>query len=393
MGEYGRNAPTTNSRRSLLPSCVKPKAAGLENVGFLPPSIASLCSLEELFLASNNLSEADIPCEIGRLSSLKSIDLSRNNFYTLPFSLLQLSNLSELSLRGCKHLQELPELPLNVETINLEDCTSIQKLPNLCQLSELEELKLEGCVSLQMLPELSPNLQRLLAKNCVSLEKLPNLSELRRLVNLDVENCIKLAEIPGLKNLESIRSLTMMKCSTSLAYHYIESFSRGPHRYKSMDLYLEVDEIPDWFNYQVSGGSVTFTMPQHKEQEFIGMFTWVVWVVPGRDRSITPLTISNITDGCVYYSTTPPIGPSGEFSNVTYIPTNQFEYQIKSGEQVMFSIPEEFLSGPTTMKVKRCGIHLLFQNQSDHGQSSTKDIEVIDIQKNLRGMEVRRGCR
>ncbi|KAJ8531261.1 hypothetical protein K7X08_026695 [Anisodus acutangulus] len=374
MGEYGRTAPTTKSRHSFLPSCVKPKASGFEHVGFLPPSIASLCSLEELFLASCNLSEADIPCEIGLLSSLKSIDLSKNNFHTLPFSLLQLSNLSELRLRGCKHLKELPELPPNLETINLEDCTSMEKLPKLSQLSELEELKLEGCVSLQTLPELSPNLQRLLARNCESLEKLPDLSELRRLVKLDVDNCVKLDEIPGLKNLESIRSVTMMKCPTSLAYHYIESFSKGPHRYKSMDLYLEVDEIPDWFSHQVSGGSVSFTMPTHREQEFIGMFTWVVWVVPGRDRSITPLTISNITDGRVYYSTTPPIGPSGEFSEVTYIPPNQLEYQIKSGEQVVFSIPEEFLSGSTGLKATRCGIHLLLQNQSGHDQGSTKKI-------------------
>ncbi|KAK4352536.1 hypothetical protein RND71_028054 [Anisodus tanguticus] len=176
MGEYGRTAPTTKSRHSFLPSCVKPKASGLEHVGFLPPFIASLCSMEELFLASCNLSEADIPCEIGLLSSLNSIDLSKNNFHTLPFSLLQLSNLSELRLRGCKHLQELPELPPNLETINLEDCTSMEKLPKLSQLSELEELKLEGCVRLQTLPELSPNLQRLLARNCESLEKLPDLS-------------------------------------------------------------------------------------------------------------------------------------------------------------------------------------------------------------------------
>ncbi|XP_060198570.1 disease resistance protein RUN1-like [Lycium barbarum] len=393
MGEYGRIAPTTKSQRSFLPSCVKPKASGLEHVGFLPPSIASLCSLEELFLASCNLSESDIPCEIGLLSSLKSIDLSKNNFHTLPFSLLRLSNLSELRLRGCKNLQTLPKLPLNLETINLEDCTSMEKLPNLCQLSELEELKLEGCVSLQTLPELSPNLQKLLARNCESLEKLPNLSELGRLVMLDVDNCVKLAEIPGLKNLESIRSITMMKCSASLANHYIENFSKGPHIYKSMDLYLEVDEIPDWFSHQVSGGSVSFTMPTHTEQEFIGMFTWVVWVVPGRDRSLTQLTVSHITDGRVYYSTSPPMGHSGEFSKVTYIPSNQFEYQIESGEQVEFSIPEGFLSGSTGMKVKRCGIHLLLQNQSGHDQSSTKEIEVIDIQKNLKGMEVRTGCR
>ncbi|PHT49889.1 hypothetical protein CQW23_09636 [Capsicum baccatum] len=97
---------------------------------------------------------------------------------------------------------------------------------HIAKLCELEELELEGWVSLQALPELTPNLQRLLARNCESLEKLPNLSELRRLVKLDVKNCIKLAEIPGLKNLESIQSITMMKCPTSLAYHYIESFSK-----------------------------------------------------------------------------------------------------------------------------------------------------------------------
>lgn len=38
---------------------------------------------------------------------------------------------------------------------------------------------------------------------------------------------------------------------------------------------------------------------------------------------------------------------------VSELATNQFEYQIKSGERLMFSIPEQFLSGATGIKVKR----------------------------------------
>jgi hypothetical protein len=59
------------------------------------PSLSSLCSLEELDLRACKLREGAVPEDIGCLSSLRSLNLSRNNFISLPKSINQLSRLEK----------------------------------------------------------------------------------------------------------------------------------------------------------------------------------------------------------------------------------------------------------------------------------------------------------
>ena len=91
------------------------------------PSLLGLHSLESLNLSDCNLVEGALPSDLASLSSLKDLDLSRNSLIiTVPASLSQLSQLKKLILEHCKSLQSLPELPSSIETLECNDCTSLE---------------------------------------------------------------------------------------------------------------------------------------------------------------------------------------------------------------------------------------------------------------------------
>lgn len=105
----GCNGPKPwNCFQCLLP------VGGQSSLSLLLPSLAGLFSLTELNLSDCNLIEGGIPSDIGCLSTLKNLNLSRNNFVSLPESISQLSNLQFLNLRSCQRLQALPELPSSI---------------------------------------------------------------------------------------------------------------------------------------------------------------------------------------------------------------------------------------------------------------------------------------
>nr|XP_043635241.1 TMV resistance protein N-like [Erigeron canadensis] len=81
--------------------------------------------LQELDLRDIGLREGQIPSDIGELSNLEVLDLSRNDFSRLGFSLSQLARLKLLCLSCCKRLVELPELPSNIEVLKADWCDSL----------------------------------------------------------------------------------------------------------------------------------------------------------------------------------------------------------------------------------------------------------------------------
>ena len=88
-----------------------------------------LHSLIYLDLCDCDLSS--IPNDIGNLSSLARLNLCGNNFVSLPKSISQLSNLQTLHLEGCKRLQSLENVPSTIEFVISNNCTSLERLPEL----------------------------------------------------------------------------------------------------------------------------------------------------------------------------------------------------------------------------------------------------------------------
>ncbi|CAN6697415.1 unnamed protein product [Malus baccata var. baccata] len=79
-----------------------------------------------------NLSESDFLVPFNCWSTLAELDLSRNNFVSLPDCISKFVNLETLSLSGCKRFREIPQvLPPKLVELYLDDCTSLEKIPPL----------------------------------------------------------------------------------------------------------------------------------------------------------------------------------------------------------------------------------------------------------------------
>jgi len=136
-------------------------------------SLSGLCSLTKLDLSDRNLSEDEIPIELGCLSSLRELVLSRNNFRNLPSCISYLSGLSDLFLNECTGLQSI-SLPKSIQLLEANGCTSLERISILMNESS---------------------------------------------GSFYLNNCHKLVEIQSLKNLRSASNVLMGRCN-NLAYDF-----------------------------------------------------------------------------------------------------------------------------------------------------------------------------
>ena len=95
-----------------------------------------LCFLKDLILSDCSIVDGMQLDSLSRLSSLKKLNLSENNFEQLP-SLSQFPQLTVLKLLNCKRLKELPDLPSSIEVINAHNCISMEAISNQWQKSTL----------------------------------------------------------------------------------------------------------------------------------------------------------------------------------------------------------------------------------------------------------------
>ncbi|RVX01142.1 TMV resistance protein N [Vitis vinifera] len=94
-----------------------------------PDSIVLLINLQVLiypgYLSDLKLIEAAIPNDISTLISLKKLDLSRNNFLSIPAGISELTNLKDLRLGHCQSLIIIPELPPSIRDVDAHNCTGL----------------------------------------------------------------------------------------------------------------------------------------------------------------------------------------------------------------------------------------------------------------------------
>ena len=95
-----------------------------EALNLLLPRLRFIVSLN---LSDRKLWDGGLPDDLSCLSSLRTLDLSKNNFTRLPDSILQLSKLKTLNLNDCSRLQSLPDLPLRIGIVEARRCPSLEK--------------------------------------------------------------------------------------------------------------------------------------------------------------------------------------------------------------------------------------------------------------------------
>ncbi|XP_059669058.1 disease resistance protein RUN1-like [Cornus florida] len=121
-------------------------------IGQLPSSIVQLCNLSELHVSdlqrvSPKMPNSLVPFSLVRkrkstppastnylqlellsaLCTLSFLELSRNNFSSIPTSFIQLKCLKVLYLEGCTSLQTLTSLPSSIEYVDAHGCISLER--------------------------------------------------------------------------------------------------------------------------------------------------------------------------------------------------------------------------------------------------------------------------
>nr|XP_043634480.1 disease resistance protein Roq1-like [Erigeron canadensis] len=82
-------------------------------------------SLRKLDLSDLDFRDGEIPSDIGELSNLQELYLSRNEFTRIDFSLSRLTQLKLLNLMECTRLVELPKLPSSLAILRAGYCKSV----------------------------------------------------------------------------------------------------------------------------------------------------------------------------------------------------------------------------------------------------------------------------
>ncbi|PKI44391.1 hypothetical protein CRG98_035222 [Punica granatum] len=227
-----------------------------------PKSVGMLKKLETLGLGGC-LSLAEIPSEIGGLSSLRILDLSLTAIHQLPSTVTQLYLLQSINLRisslgkptevptslnglpgessdsplslellqwvtplpttfadcsrlealnlSCEFLKRIPPLPSSLRWLALDGLGNAVEMPYTSNLKNLAGLSIYMSNREELACLLLESLRELRISDCNSL---PDLSHLKNLQKFTLLGTASLQEIPGLGKLESLQELCIGDCNS-----------------------------------------------------------------------------------------------------------------------------------------------------------------------------------
>ncbi|CAD7696584.1 unnamed protein product, partial [Ostreobium quekettii] len=170
--------------------------------------------LQRLLVLSVRLCESlkELPTDIGKLKQLTCLHCPGCGLSTLPRSIGDLENMTQLDLSFCAQLKELPSSlgdASQLEHLSVAGCPLLKSLPSsVHQLKELVTLIAAGCCGLEELPSLWPgNLQLLDLQGCQRLTAIPvGIQDLSHLKALLLQGCTRLERFPnsGLPSLQIV---------------------------------------------------------------------------------------------------------------------------------------------------------------------------------------------
>ncbi|XP_043692122.1 disease resistance protein RUN1-like isoform X2 [Telopea speciosissima] len=327
--------------------------------GAIPSDLGTMSSLEVLNLGYNNF--CSLPANISCLSHLRSLQLRECRMLQ---SLPELpSSLEILYANGCTSLQSLPDLGSLSSLVELDlGSNEFFSLPSsISGLSELVYLTLNNCTRLQSLPELPSSLRKLNLEGCTSIDRLSNLSNLEDLPTLMLRDCDKIVEIQDLEKMESVRAIHLEGCN-NLSNAFKESVLQALSKGGELNIFLPASAIPEWFSHKSPGSSMSFKVPPLSDDKIQKLLVCAVYAaeeVYREDYEFADapfLNVNNKTRSIKWrYCPTSvriPILPQDHMW-VGCIPATEFGNLLGGGDEVEVSIEME-----KQIKVKKCGIHL-----------------------------------
>ncbi|PRQ59962.1 putative TIR domain, winged helix-turn-helix DNA-binding domain-containing protein [Rosa chinensis] len=305
-----------------------------KSLEFLPDSICNLADLTHLDLSGCPVFH-NLPEKLGDLKSLQVLNVRDSGIKQLPLSILRLEKLVRdgLSCSGCKEMiARLSAWPSSIEGhcsysvllhVDLSDCnllelsdgiahlyslktlklcrTNLESLPvamnRLCCLTHLE---LEACRRLKSIPELSSSINYIDAHDCTALEKVSMPKPQDKTYHFfTFSNCLQLVQ-------------------TNLFTDIVERHSHLQDNYLrplQLNMSLPGSEVPDWFNHQSRGFSVSVQLPPNWfDSKFWGFAICAVRVCQGLIDDTSPLSAACV---CTFK------GNRGDYINDDTSPQNR----------------------------------------------------------------------
>ncbi|PRQ54529.1 putative TIR domain, winged helix-turn-helix DNA-binding domain-containing protein [Rosa chinensis] len=425
-----RNCKSLGSLPVELPSGLKRlELISCKSLGSLPVELPS--GLKELKLISCK-SLGSLPVELP--SGLKELKLIIcKSLGSLPVELP--SGLKELQLISCNSLGSLPvELPSGLEYLDLSHCESLESLPVELP-SGLKELKLIYCKSLGSLPvELPSGLKELKLINCKSLGSLPKLPWLLELVNAHgctsletVSSPMRTAPIQGrdqyVNHSQEFEELSFMNCvkldqsarsnimaDAQLRVMRFATASRLPNNKPSTtNIVCPGNEIPKWMRYQSEGCSINIKLPPHWfRQGFIGyalcivvafnnytppsdienysFFDWETHHKTNNSHEVCceglviclPAILINSDHVFVWYFCPEFVRLESAINREDWVKASEASFDFKFYEDSIYTPKEGNLSDPSTVRVKRCGVSLLYAQEIEKLLGGIDEDEVME---------------
>ncbi|XVF78471.1 hypothetical protein PTKIN_Ptkin14bG0136200 [Pterospermum kingtungense] len=182
------------------------------------PHLSSLSSLMKLDLSDCNLGEDHLLSDFCCLSSLGELDLSGNNFVSLPENLGRLPNLYRLDLLDCRKLKSLPETLTSIRDVNIDGCASLEVIEDPTTVHEKRfDVTIRG----------------------IDCYKLAEKNNALTLLKKHLKVCISLTE--------SQFRIYCISCQRNFFFLFLQvhANARG-----CFSILVPGSEIPEWFNHQ-----------------------------------------------------------------------------------------------------------------------------------------------
>ncbi|KAJ4717275.1 putative Disease resistance protein [Melia azedarach] len=328
-----KGPPASTSWCSRFPFKLMPKR-NLDPTGLVLPSLLTgLSSLTELDLSDCNLIEGAIPTDMCNLVSLEKLNLSRNNFVSLPETISCLPKLLCLMLEDCKSLQSLTKFPSNAMRVRVDGCASLERVPD----------TLKSC-------------------NSTSL-------------SFCFLNCSKLL---GSKNLEF-----------SMLERFLEAESNPS---TTFNIVVPGNKIPEWFKYQNEGSTITIMRPPYSyyndnKSKLVGYAICCVFHVQKHQPIGERCGRLSRTHGLRCYITADQRESNfsyfTEFDNELGQPMSDHLWLLHWSNQKLKYSPWNFKSDHVELsfrafwgrglKVERCGVHPIYVDETEEFNNKTKE--------------------
>ncbi|XP_059313473.1 disease resistance protein RUN1-like [Lycium ferocissimum] len=226
---------TTNEWKSLpalFSSWIsKPRISHEISWAFLPSSLVSLS------LVSCRLSDGSFPEKFSNLPLLEELDLSENSISCLPEWVKSLPQLQSLSVKSCKMLKSLTEMPNSISELSIDSCSSLEMM------------------TYQSLKSKYPSLGH--DYNCDSLIMMQGNFKVEPLENADPQMMLQRFGL----NIETMEN-AMVKMDFFSSYKMKMLPPQGLYEQGIFSTFLPGNKVPSWFTKLENMNAVSFTISQ-----------------------------------------------------------------------------------------------------------------------------------